>query len=170
MFRNVALGNSEGLMAAAVLGAVDRHLSGHRRQAFLLGLAAALLRPEAWPFFGLYGLWLVWRERSALRLVAAGFASLPVLWLGPELWGSGNFNRASDRAQQPNPNSPRLRRQPGARGRPRRMGDDHHPRPGRRRARPGRAWSSGVPRPRAKAGRSVRSRSWPWPGWASWPR
>jgi len=105
-FKNTALGNSEGLMAAAVLGAVDRHLGGHRRQAFTLGLAAALLRPEAWPFFGLYGLWLVWRERSAVKLVAAGFASLPVLWFGPELWGSGNLNRASDRAQEPNANSP----------------------------------------------------------------
>jgi len=105
-FKNAALGNSEGLMAAAVLGAVDRHLAGHRRQAFALGLAAALLRPEAWPFFGLYGLWLVWRERATFGLVAAGFTSLPVLWLGPELWGSGNLNRASDRAQEPNSNSP----------------------------------------------------------------
>ncbi len=104
--KNSALGNSEGLMAAAVLGAIDRHLAGHRRQAFGLGLAAALLRPEAWPFFGLYGLWLVWRERSALRLVALGFLSLPLLWFGPEYWGSGNLNRASDRAQTPNANSP----------------------------------------------------------------
>ncbi|MBA3306410.1 MAG: hypothetical protein H0U25_10870, partial [Thermoleophilaceae bacterium] len=106
LFKNAALGNSEGLMAACVLGGVDRHLAGARRQAFLLGLAAALLRPEAWPFFGLYGAWLVWRERETIALVAAGFASLPLLWLGPELWGSGNFNRASERAQKPNPNSP----------------------------------------------------------------
>ena len=28
------------------------------------------------------------------------------LWLGPELWGSGNAFRASDRAQRPNPDSP----------------------------------------------------------------
>ena len=113
LFKNTALGNSEGLMAAAVLGAVDRHLAGRRFQAFGLGLAAALLRPEAWPFFGLYGLWLAWRERGrALALVAAGFASLPVLWLGPELWGSGNLNRASDRAQEPNANSPAFAEHP----------------------------------------------------------
>lgn len=105
-FKNAALGNSEGLMAAAVLGAIDRHLEGHRRQAFALGLAAALLRPEAWPFFGLYGLHLAWTERAAIKLVAAGFLSLPILWFGPEYWGSGNLNRASDRAQNPNSNSP----------------------------------------------------------------
>ena len=28
-----------------------------------------------------------------------------MLWLGPELWGSGNALRASDRAQQPNADS-----------------------------------------------------------------
>lgn len=105
-FKNAALGNSEGLMAAAVLGAIDRHMAGRFHQAFALGLAAALLRPEAWPFFGLYGLWLVWRERRrAVLLVGGAFASLPVLWFGPELWGSGNLNRASDRAQQPNADS-----------------------------------------------------------------
>lgn len=105
-FKNAALGNSEGLMAAAVLGAIDRHLAGRFRQAFVLGVAAALLRPEAWPFFGLYGAWLLWRERRrALVLVGAGFASLPVLWFGPELWGSGNLNRASERAQKPNADS-----------------------------------------------------------------
>ncbi len=105
-FKNAALGNSEGLMAAAVLGAIDRHLAGRFHQAFALGLAAALLRPEAWPFVGLYGLWLLWRERRrAALLVGSAFASLPVLWFGPELWGSGNLNRASDRAQQPNADS-----------------------------------------------------------------
>jgi hypothetical protein len=105
LLKNATLGNSEGLMAACVLGAVDRHLARRHRQAFAFGLAAALLRPEAWPFFGLYGLWLAWRERSDLKLVVVGFASLPVLWFGPELWGSGNLNRASERAQKPLPNS-----------------------------------------------------------------
>src|SRR6185295_6197343 len=34
--RNAALGNSEGLLVALVLAAVDRHLAGRYRQAFLL--------------------------------------------------------------------------------------------------------------------------------------
>ena len=55
-----------------MLGAVDRHLEGRRRQAFALAVAAGLLRPEAWPFLGLYGLWLVWDDRARLRQVAAG--------------------------------------------------------------------------------------------------
>src|SRR5512132_2050407 len=80
--RNAALGNSEGLLVALALAAVDRHLAGRPKHAFLLGLGAALLRPEAWPFLGLYGLWLL-----------------------PELWGSGDLLRAAHRAHTPRANS-----------------------------------------------------------------
>jgi hypothetical protein len=103
--RNGWLGNSEGLLVMLSLAAVDRHLAGRYRHAFLFGLGAALLRPEAWPFFGLYGLWLLWRDAGARRLVIAGFAALPVLWLLPELWGSGDLLRAAHRAHTPNANS-----------------------------------------------------------------
>ena len=61
---NFARGNSEGMLVALVLWAVERHLDGRYTQAFLLGFAAALLRPEVWPFWGLYGLWLLYRERD----------------------------------------------------------------------------------------------------------
>jgi hypothetical protein len=103
--RNGALGNSEGLLVALVLGAVDRHLAGRPRQAFLLVLGAALLRPEAWPFFGLYGLWLLWREPEARKVVIGGFVVVPLLWFLPELWGSGDLLRAAHRAHTPRSNS-----------------------------------------------------------------
>jgi hypothetical protein len=103
--RNAALGNSEGLLVALALAAVDRHLAGRTRHAFLLGLGAALLRPEAWPLLGLYGLWLLWREPAVRKLVIAGFVALPVLWLLPELWGSGDLLRAAHRAHTPRANS-----------------------------------------------------------------
>jgi hypothetical protein len=104
--RNAALGNSEGLMIALVLGAVLAHFAGRRGWAFALAIGAGLLRPEAWPFLGLYTLWLLWEDRARLRWIAGGLATLPVLWLGPELWGSGNAFRASDRAQTPRADSP----------------------------------------------------------------
>ncbi|HEX2086256.1 MAG TPA: hypothetical protein VHF89_11275 [Solirubrobacteraceae bacterium] len=103
--RNGALGNSEGLLIALLLAAVLAHDRGRRGWAFAFALAVGMLRPEAWPFVGLYALWLLRGDRARLPWVAAGLASLPVLWLGPEWWGSGNPLRASDRAQQPNPNS-----------------------------------------------------------------
>jgi MFS family permease len=110
--RTMSLGNSEGLLVAFALWAVERHLDGRYRQAFVLGFLAALLRPEVWPFLGVYGAWLVLIDRRSLWLVISGFLLVPVLWFLPEYWGSGNFNRAADRAQQPNPNSPAFAEHP----------------------------------------------------------
>ena len=101
-----ALGYSEGLMTALVLIALDRHLSGARRQAFAVGFAAALDRPELWLFWGPYGLYLWWKDPGARKLVIALFALIPVLWFLPELWGSGHLFRGVNRAQHPRSNSP----------------------------------------------------------------
>jgi hypothetical protein len=107
-----ARGSTEGLQVALVLWAVERHLDGYRRDAFLLGLAAGLLRPEMWPFVGLYGLWLIVGERRAgtswrtTALVLGGFVALGVLWFIPEYIGSGNFLRAASRAKEPVAGSP----------------------------------------------------------------
>jgi hypothetical protein len=109
--RNFARGNSEGLLVALVLWAVDRHLDGRRSQAFILGFGAALLRPEVWPFWALYGLWLIyqawhggppWRE---IALVGGLGALCLVLWFVPEYLGSGDWLRAAERARDPNPDS-----------------------------------------------------------------
>jgi hypothetical protein len=92
-------------MAALVLIAVDRHLDGQRRQAFAVAFAAALDRPEIWPFWGLYGLYLWWKDPGARKLVFALFAVTPLLWFLPELWGSGHLFRGVNRAQHPRSNS-----------------------------------------------------------------
>jgi hypothetical protein len=96
---NTALGNSEGLLVAAALWAVAAHLAGRWRAALALAVAAALLRPEAWPFLGLYALWL-WRSRRALpALLALALAPVPVLWFGPDVLGAGGALGASDAAR-----------------------------------------------------------------------
>lgn len=96
---NTALGNSEGLLVASILWAALAHLDGRQRRAFLLGLPAALLRPEVWPFLLLYAAWL-WRTRPGeCRTIAGGLAVLGVLWLGPDALGSGGALQASDAAR-----------------------------------------------------------------------
>ena len=62
--RDAALGNSDPMLGGIVLWAFERHLDGRRDHALYLGVVAALMRPEAWPFLGLYGLWL-WFTRPA---------------------------------------------------------------------------------------------------------
>jgi hypothetical protein len=111
---NTALGNSEGLLAAAALWAVVTHLDGHHRAALALGTAAALLRPEVWPFLGLYGLWL-WRAEPRARpaVIAAGVV-VPLLWLGPDVLGIGGALSASRAARgEPSLGSAALEDVPG---------------------------------------------------------
>jgi len=111
--RDSMLGNSEALLAALFLWAFERHLDGRRDHALYLGFACALLRPEVWPFLGLYGIWLWFRDPELrLRLVLLALA-VPVLWFGPELWGSGQPFRASSRATNPNPGSAAFADHPG---------------------------------------------------------
>jgi uncharacterized membrane protein len=103
--RDASLGNSEALLAALMLWAFERHLDGRRDHALYLGVAGALLRPEVWPFLGIYGLWLWFAEpRLRLRMVFLG-ALVPALWFLPEWWGSGDPFRAGARANNPNPGS-----------------------------------------------------------------
>jgi hypothetical protein len=96
---NGALGNSEGMLAAAVLWAAVAHLRGRPGAAFGLGLAASLLRPEAWPFLGLYAVWLWAGRRVPRAVIAAGLAVLPVAWIVPGLLGGGGALSASDAAR-----------------------------------------------------------------------
>jgi hypothetical protein len=103
--RNFARGNSEGLLVGLCLWAIERHLDGRRRDAFLLGVAAGLLRPELWPFLLLYGLWLMWSQPHTRVLVLGCGALTVVAWLVPEYLGSGDFMRAASRAREPNPDS-----------------------------------------------------------------
>jgi hypothetical protein len=103
--RDAALGNSEPMLAGIALWAFERHLDGRRDHALYLGVAAALMRPEAWPFLGLYGLWL-WFRDPYLRARLVAFAVLvPAVWFLPEWWGSGDPLRAGARANAPNPGS-----------------------------------------------------------------
>jgi len=97
--RQFAGGLSEPLLVALVLGATDRELARRPGQALALGAAAALIRPEAWPFLAAYGI-LLWRRDPRLRrgAVAAAIA-VPLLWVVPDLIGSGSPLTGAGRAR-----------------------------------------------------------------------
>jgi hypothetical protein len=109
---SVALGESEGLLIAVIMLAVLRHLDGVPRQALALGFTAGLIRPETWPFLGLYAV-LVWRRDPQIRAaVVAGLAMVGALWFLPELWGSGSVTRGVAWAQNVRTGSPALAQHP----------------------------------------------------------
>jgi hypothetical protein len=75
----------------------------------LLGTAAALLRPEVWPFLGLYGLWLWRRDRGARGVLLGCAIVIPLLWFGPDVIGAGGALGASHTARGiPSPGSAKL--------------------------------------------------------------
>jgi hypothetical protein len=91
-------GLSEPLLAALVLGAIDRHLDARFGQALALAFLAALVRPEAWPFLAAYGLVLWFRERRLRPALLLAPIALGLLWFGADWWGSGNALNASHHA------------------------------------------------------------------------
>ena len=114
--RDSALGNSEALLAALFLWAFERHLDGRRDHALYLGLACALLRPEVWPFLGLYGLWLFVREPRAAAQGRAGRPGHPAAVVRPGAVGLGRALPGLEPCRQAQPRQRRVRRPPGARG------------------------------------------------------
>jgi hypothetical protein len=95
MFR----GTSEPMLVGAALWAIERHLSGRRGQAYALTVAAALIRPEAWPFLGAYALWLWFKQPRLRLLLIAGIAAVPVFWFVPPWIGSGQPFLAASHAK-----------------------------------------------------------------------
>jgi hypothetical protein len=100
-----ALGYSEGLATALMLVAIERHLDGKPRQAFVVGFFVALDRPEIWAFWVPYGLWLLWRDPGMRITIVALFVLQPILWFVPVYWGSGHFGSSVARATNPRSNS-----------------------------------------------------------------
>jgi hypothetical protein len=111
--RHAAVGDTEPLLVAFALVAFLFALEDRHRAALACGVLCALLRPETWPFLGLYGLWR-WRADPALRPGLALLAiAVPALWLVPEWLGSGELLRSGERARIPNPGQPATAEHPG---------------------------------------------------------
>ncbi len=95
-------GTSEPMLIATWLWAIDRHLARHHTQAFLFGVATALMRPEAWPFVGLYAVWLWMREPRRRPLIVLGLVSIPFFWFVPPWIGTGQPFLAATHAHEYN--------------------------------------------------------------------
>jgi hypothetical protein len=81
-------GTSEAPLVGVTVWFVDRVIDGRHLQAYLIAVAGGLIRPEWWPFIGLYALWLWFREPGfrtpLMRLVlVAGVVVQPFGWFVP---------------------------------------------------------------------------------------
>jgi hypothetical protein len=99
---------SEPLLAGLALLAVERHLDGRFAQAYGLVFGSLLLRPETFPFFLGYSVFL-WRRSPRCRpWIVVLTALLPMLWLFPDYLSSGDWLRSTRRAQMPTQGGPLL--------------------------------------------------------------
>ncbi len=93
-----ARGASEPVVAALTVWAIDRHLAGSKRVAYVLVFLATMNRPEFSAFLGLYAIYLWLTEPSSRALVAAGIVLVPIAWLLPPYVISGNAFQAGSAA------------------------------------------------------------------------
>ena len=76
----VLIANSDPLVMSLCLAAIDMHLSGRRRLAFVLLLLVSFGRPEGWLFAIAYAVWLWLRVPNARVLAAVGVVLIPLAW------------------------------------------------------------------------------------------
>ncbi len=89
---------SDPMIVACVLGALDCVLCGRGRCAFGLLWLAALGRPEAWPLLVLDGAWL-WRRSAGFRWVIGGAVlAAGLLWFGIPALSSRSWWVAAENA------------------------------------------------------------------------
>jgi hypothetical protein len=81
-FHYILSSQSDPMIVALCLAAIDLHLDGRTRLAFAAGALAGLGRPEVWPFLGLYFLW-AWVRRPRTRpVLIGGVVMMALLWFG----------------------------------------------------------------------------------------
>ena len=88
---------SDPMIVTLCLAAIDCHLCGRYRWAFVLAALAALGRPEVWLFLGLYSIWAWLRVPSMRWLIVGGLVVVVLLWFGiPALTSRSPFVAGSN--------------------------------------------------------------------------
>jgi hypothetical protein len=90
------IANADPMEITLCLAAIDSHLCGRRRLAWLCLVLASLGRPEAWSVTGLYALWAWSSEPSMRPLLGAGAIAIPAMWFGIGRLTSPSWTVASD--------------------------------------------------------------------------
>jgi hypothetical protein len=94
----VARGTSEPIVAAATVWAIELHLLGRRRIAYVVLFLGALNRPEFMPILFLYALYLWFTDEGSRVLAVVLLVLVPVLWTFPPGIVNGDFLQAKNAA------------------------------------------------------------------------
>jgi hypothetical protein len=98
-FHYILSSQSDPMIVTFTLAALDMFLIGRYRWALVLGVLAALGRPEAWPFVGLFGIW-GWFKLPKMRwMFVLGAAVVLFMWFGIPTITNGRPDIAGQLAQ-----------------------------------------------------------------------
>jgi hypothetical protein len=88
---------SDPMIVALCLAAIDMHLAKRYRWAFACGVLAGLGRPEVWALLGPYWIWLWLRQPQMRRYLVFGVVAMAFLWFGiPALTSRSAFVSADN--------------------------------------------------------------------------
>jgi hypothetical protein len=91
---------SDPILVTLVLAAIDMFLLGRYRWTLLLGVLAALGRPEVWPFLGLFMIWAYFKVPSMRWMLVAGMGVIAFMWFGIPTITNGRPNISGELAKQ----------------------------------------------------------------------
>jgi hypothetical protein len=99
-FHYILSAQSDPMLVTFVLAAIDLFLLGRYRWTLVLGVLAALGRPEVWPFLGLFMIW-AWFKVARMRwMLVAGVAVIAFMWFGIPTITNGRPNISGELAKQ----------------------------------------------------------------------
>ncbi len=81
-FHYLLSAQSDSMLVAVCLAAIDCHINGRYRWAWWLLALACLGRPEVWPYAGLYAIWAWLRVPSMRWMLYLGTVLVAFLWFG----------------------------------------------------------------------------------------
>ena len=97
-FHYLMSAQSDSMLVAVCLAAIDQYLGGRLRWAFWLGVLGGLGRPEVWPFLAIYGIWLLRTHPDMRKDVIGGAVLTLFLWFGVPTITNGRPNIAGQLA------------------------------------------------------------------------
>jgi hypothetical protein len=95
-------GTSEVFLIGVWLWAVERLFCRRHGQAYTLLALEGWMRPEAWPFLFVYGVYLFWKHPRMRVWVLLGLISQPAAWFGPPWISNGQPFLAANHASEYN--------------------------------------------------------------------
>ena len=98
-FHYILSSQSDPMLVTFVLAGIDMFLIGRYRWTLVLGVLAALGRPEVWPFLGLFMLWAWFRAPAMRWMLVAGVAAIAFMWFGIPTITNGRPNIAGELAK-----------------------------------------------------------------------